>query len=246
MANTIVEAIEEGISSNAGILKNDSKYIFDKQSRIILNTRLFLVVKNKKAGEKNLFFKVIFVNALLCIFISLLISFIIQFLMFKANSLSLEIIKDTLTKAYNRKAYDNDRVRLKTDKVPELAVVSVDINSLKEINNTYVHEKGDYLIKGLYECLESVFTKNGYIYRIDGDRFAVFLSTSLFDLDVKLLELDRLIKIWSKVNDQELSVFVGFCSRVTYPYMTVDDLIRNADELMNKRKQDYYSKKEAN
>lgn len=146
MANTIVEAIEEGISSNAGILKNDSKYIFDKQSRIILNTRLFLVVKNKKAGEKNLFFKVIFVNALLCIFISLLISFIIQFLMFKANSLSLEIIKDTLTKAYNRKAYDNDRVRLKTDKVPELAVVSVDINSLKEINNTYGHEKGDYLI----------------------------------------------------------------------------------------------------
>lgn len=85
---------------------------------------------------------------------------------------------------------------------------------------------GDYLIKGLYECL-------------------VFLSTILFDLDVKLLELDRLIKVWSKVNNQDLSVSVGFSTRVTYPYMTVDDLIKNANEMMSKRKQEYYASKDA-
>ena len=85
--------------------------------------------------------------------------------MFKANSLSFEIMKDTLTKAYNRKAYDLGKEKLRTDKVPELTVIYVDINGLKAINNTLGHELGDYLIKGLYECLESIFVKIGYIYR---------------------------------------------------------------------------------
>lgn len=76
---------------------------------------------------------------------------------------------------------------------------------------------------------------------IDGDGFIVFLSTSLFELDVKLLELDRLIKVWSKVNNQDLSVSVGFSTRVKYPYMTV----KNANELMSKRKQEYYASKDA-
>lgn len=201
-------------------------------------------MKNKKTGGSSLFLKVIFVNSLLCIFISLLITFIIQFFMFKANSLSLEIMKDTLTKAYNKKAYDSDRVTLKTDKVPELCSILVDINGLKHINNTYGHERVDYLIKGLYECLESVFAKKGFIYRISGDKFSVFLSISLFELDIKLLELNRLIGIWSKVNDQELSVCIGFSSRVTYPYMTVDDLVRNAEEMLIKKKQEYYAHKE--
>lgn len=120
----------------------------------------------------------------------------------------------------------SNKKKLRTDKVPELTVISVDINGLKAINNTLGHELGDYLIKGLYECL-------------------VFLSTSLFELDVKLLELDRLIKVLAKVNNQDLSVSVGFSTRVTYPYMTVDDLIKNANELMSKRKQEYYSSKDA-
>lgn len=245
IANTIVDAIEEGINKDPAFLKRDTIDILGDNSRIISNIRLYLVENNKKSEDKELFMKVIFINAVLCVFISLLISFIIQFLMFKTNSLSLEIMKDTLTKAYNRKAYDLDKEKLRTDKVPELTVISVDINGLKAINNTLGHELGDYLIKGLYECLESIFVKIGYIYRIDCDGFIVFLSTSLFELDVKLLELDRLIKIWSKVNNQDLSVSVGFSSRVTYPYMTVDDLIKNANELMSKRKQEYYASKDA-
>lgn len=59
-----------------------------------------------------------------------------------------------------------------------------------------------------------------------------------------LLELNRLIGIWSKVNDQELSVCIGFSSRVTYPYMTVDDLVRNAEEMLIKKKHEYYAHKE--
>ena len=243
MANIIVEGVESGININSDFLADDNNQLY-KNPRIILNTKLFLVVKNKKSGENDLFLKVIFVNSLLCIFITLLITFIIQFLLFKANSLSLEVMKDTLTKAYNKKAYDTDSVTLKTDKVPELCSILVDINGLKNINNTFGHERGDYLIKGLYECLESVFAKKGFIYRISGDKFSVFLSISLFELDIKLIELNRLIEIWSKVNDHELSVCIGFSSRVTYPYMTVDDLVRNAEEMLIKKKQEYYAHKE--
>ncbi|MDD6205613.1 cache domain-containing protein [Succinivibrio sp.] len=63
MANIIVEGIESGINNNSDILTDDNNEIY-KNPRIILNTKLFLVVKNKKTGGSSLFLKVIFVNSL--------------------------------------------------------------------------------------------------------------------------------------------------------------------------------------
>lgn len=82
--------------------------------------------------------------------------------------------EDTLTHLLNRQCYYADSVKLK-DKI--VAVVSVDMNDLKKINDTEGHDAGDTAIKTIADCLIKTSMssiKNKSVYRIGGDEFAIF------------------------------------------------------------------------
>lgn len=79
--------------------------------------------------------------------------------------------EDTLTRLLNRQCYYADSERLK-DQVT--AVVSVDMNDLKVINDTQGHDAGDKALKTVAECLAKNKLKNKKVYRIGGDEYAIF------------------------------------------------------------------------
>lgn len=79
--------------------------------------------------------------------------------------------EDTLTHLLNRQCYYSDSEKLK-DQIT--AVVSVDMNNLKKINDSRGHDEGDKALITVAECLMKSRQKDKRAYRIGGDEFAIF------------------------------------------------------------------------
>jgi len=79
--------------------------------------------------------------------------------------------EDTLTGLLNRQCYYADSDNYK-DQIT--AVVSVDMNDLKKINDNEGHDAGDTALKTVADCLSKSKIRNKQVYRIGGDEFAIF------------------------------------------------------------------------
>ncbi|MBR0365559.1 MAG: GGDEF domain-containing protein [Clostridia bacterium] len=94
------------------------------------------------------------------------------------QAIHLAVIDD-LTGVKNRNAYvkheqDIDNA-LEEDKDTNFAIIVLDINNLKQVNDTQGHKAGDSLLREASSLIREVFDGNE-IYRIGGDEFAVILT----------------------------------------------------------------------
>lgn len=98
--------------------------------------------------------------------------------------------KDALTKVKNKHAY-TQAVKELDEKArscnAKYAIVVMDINGLKHINDTQGHHAGDEYIKASCHIICTVF-KHSPVFRIGGDEFAVLLTGHDFDEREHLLE----------------------------------------------------------
>lgn len=99
---------------------------------------------------------------------------------------------DELTRVFNRRAYENTMSSHKFTILPKnLVYVAIDINGLKEINDSKGHAAGDELIIGAANCLKQCFGTHGNIYRIGGDEFVVILYAEEAELGANAEGLRR-------------------------------------------------------
>ena len=85
---------------------------------------------------------------------------------------------DAMTGAMNKMAYKEavTAIEQQMEKgTAEFAVVVMDINHLKHINDNFGHEFGDMLIRDSASIIQRTFKKN-IIYRIGGDEFVTILE----------------------------------------------------------------------
>lgn len=83
--------------------------------------------------------------------------------------------KDPLTQLANRAAFDRDADALDKRLGGSVTLVMLDINGLKQVNDTYGHAAGDRLLADAAGCISAAFAQLGTCYRIGGDEFAVLL-----------------------------------------------------------------------
>lgn len=86
--------------------------------------------------------------------------------------------RDSLTGVKNKTAYQDAEHRLEEEMKtgrPQFAIVMLDINGLKYINDTYGHDFGDMLIIDACKIICKSF-KHSPVYRIGGDEFVVILE----------------------------------------------------------------------
>ncbi|WP_139902163.1 EAL domain-containing protein [Clostridium thermarum] len=121
----------------------------------------------------------------------------------------------------------------------EFAVIFMDLDNFKVINDMYSHTFGDNLLKKLAFELSLLVEKNCTIYRWGGDEFVLILRN--VNNDIGLSEfLDRLIRLINTpfiVDDIEVyvSASLGAC---LYPRdsRTSEDLIKHSDTAMYQAK----------
>lgn len=86
--------------------------------------------------------------------------------------------RDALTGTKNKTAYQEAvqqlEMQIQTGR-PEFALVVLDINGLKQINDSYGHDFGDLLIMNACKLICNTF-KRSPVYRIGGDEFVVILQ----------------------------------------------------------------------
>ena len=93
------------------------------------------------------------------------------------GEISKEAYRDSLTSVGNKSAYYRRVEELKTeiaDGKTDFAIVVVDINELKRINDNYGHNAGDLYIKGCCHMICETF-KHSPVFRIGGDEFVVIV-----------------------------------------------------------------------
>ncbi len=85
--------------------------------------------------------------------------------------------KDALTGLYNKKTTEELIVKFLSDKqnTDSGALMIIDIDNFKSINDTFGHLYGDAVIKQLGSSLRSIFQKSDILGRVGGDEFFVFL-----------------------------------------------------------------------
>ena len=89
--------------------------------------------------------------------------------------------RDALTGVLNARAYYEVCERLiglaRRNSEP-YAVLFVDLDHFKSINDTYGHEAGDHVLKSVADCLTKNIRKSDSLGRIGGEEFSVFLPNT--------------------------------------------------------------------
>lgn len=82
---------------------------------------------------------------------------------------------DQLTGLINRTAFDEIKKTLENSKDP-VALVLIDVDFFKEVNDTYGHVTGDKVLQHVAHSLKASFRTTDYVGRTGGDEFAVIMT----------------------------------------------------------------------
>jgi diguanylate cyclase (GGDEF)-like protein/PAS domain S-box-containing protein len=154
---------------------------------------------------------------------------------------------DTLTKMPNRMQFQHllqQAIARSHRSQRSLALLYLDLDRFKEVNDTFGHAAGDRTLEILSERLTRSLSKDTVIGRLAGDEFAMFIDDLPIDIDnrpalaaLARTLLDEISRTFY-VNQQEVyltaSVGIAICP---YDAENVIDLIRNADAAMYHSKQ---------
>ncbi len=145
-------------------------------------------------------------------------------------------IEDPLTGMLNRRGFEK-RISDMFDKDGEMlkpmAVVSIDMDELKYINDTFGHESGDEAIKELSKCIERALEGAEFVARMGGDEFETVLMLSepgrvgkfIRHVRANIREVNL-----AKKYPFELSASIGTCDVTNW--QTLTDSMKQADKAM--------------
>jgi len=85
-------------------------------------------------------------------------------------------LHDAMTGAANRRQFEQVLDQLTADNTPEHALLMIDLDRFKPVNDLYGHAAGDALLQGISNGLEKVGTANDLVARLGGDEFAMLLK----------------------------------------------------------------------
>ena len=140
---------------------------------------------------------------------------------------------DILTSLKNRNYLNRNMKAWEESKVYPQAVVIVDLNNVKYVNDNYGHEAGDQLITTAASILVNTQLENSEIIRTDGNEFLVYLvGYSEKQVDTYCKKLNKELKDLP----HGFGAATGF-SMITDDIKTIDDAINEATLEMRTNKE---------
>lgn len=151
--------------------------------------------------------------------------------------------RDSLTGIKNLTAYQDTTKRLEEQMrsgQPEFAVVVMDINNLKYVNDTYGHDFGDIMIIDTSKLICRSF-KRSPVYRIGGDEFVVILENGDYERYQEILQsFEENIAEYNRTGrgDCVLSVARGIAIYSHETDLVFGNVFKRADEAMYQNKKE--------
>lgn len=155
-------------------------------------------------------------------------------------------IRDPLTGIYNRRGFYQDIVRrLKEHDYGWFMAVSLDLNGLKTINDTYGHGEGDFAIKTVGRSLHKIVSERGICARFGGDEFSAAMFYDEYEQGADVDFRRQLNELLEQVNrtagkEYEISCSVGTQMTPTDMGVNIDEVLKEADYKMYEDKKHHY------
>ncbi len=151
------------------------------------------------------------------------------------EKLSHEASHDALTGLFNRGAYD---LLMESADADHMALILIDVDYFKEVNDTYGHAVGDRILKKVADILKHSFRSVDILCRIGGDEFAVVMTrvTSAMS-QIVLSKMNRMNDLLQHPTDDlpavSISAGVAFSDRKN----PRGDIYQDADRALYKVKE---------
>lgn len=112
---------------------------------------------------------------------------------------------DALTKLYNRKYYSSYMKETLKEGVP-FALLFIDLNKFKQINDTYGHNVGDMVLKEVARRLLNSIDQEDMLARLGGDEFVIITKRKKVFLPKFLSNLEQTTIGKHKIGDVEVLI----------------------------------------
>ncbi len=150
---------------------------------------------------------------------------------------------DVLTNLPNRLYFEEqlaESILLTKKENKKLGVLFLDLDSFKEVNDTYGHKVGDLLLVHITRVLKTIVRRDDFIARLGGDEFTIIVKESSQEVLEKIAK-KIILEIQKPILIDGLELFVTFSIGVSlYPDDgdTTELLLKYADTAMYRAKED--------
>jgi diguanylate cyclase (GGDEF)-like protein len=155
---------------------------------------------------------------------------------------------DSLTKLFNRRRFQiefEQQLKIAERYKNTGAILYLDLDQFKYINDTSGHSTGDILLKQVAESLMQTIRSSDILARLGGDEFALLLPNidahDASQLAQKIIDQLRLMRFEYKDTQHNISASIGIALFPEYG-LTVQDFMSNADIAMYQAKESGRSK----
>jgi diguanylate cyclase (GGDEF)-like protein len=148
---------------------------------------------------------------------------------------------DDLTGLHNRRGflvYGSKTLAEAARHQKATAVLYVDIDGLKRVNDAFGHEAGTTLILGAADVLKNSFRAADVLARIGGDEFVALAAVSRQDADTIMTRLTWHLDKFNATAGlpYQLALSVGMAHMEPDRGKSLEDLVREADAVMYEQK----------
>ena len=150
---------------------------------------------------------------------------------------------DMLTELYNKRYFDTI-MNTKVQRGKAFALIYLDLDYFKPVNDTYGHQAGDEVLRNVGKRILNSIRNDDYVFRLGGDEFACIIGDNPDEKNC-LESIERLEKIiCSPYNIHGHKIKIGVsCGYAVYPSDgdTVERILKKADSRMYSEKEKHHA-----
>ena len=142
---------------------------------------------------------------------------------------------DQLTGLYNRRFFEEELLRLDTDRNLPLTVIMGDVNGLKLINDSFGHDAGDELLKKAANIIKKCSRADDIIARTGGDEFVMVMPKLDSGEAEAIIRRIRGHAENESIENISISISFGFETKRD-PEEPIHEVLKRAEDYMYKKK----------
>ncbi|MBR3501631.1 MAG: diguanylate cyclase [Alphaproteobacteria bacterium] len=156
----------------------------------------------------------------------------------RENTLKNQADKDPLTMAWNRRYFEKnvpEYIKKCIKKSQNFALLLIDADKFKNVNDTFGHKTGDRVLIELAEICRNSLRKDDLVARFGGEEFVIFLNNtdtkSAYSVAERLRQniAETLIKA---ENDEKINITVSIGVVASEKTASLEILLRQVDDAM--------------